>query len=164
MQMKKTLTILLLAGLAVPVAVPSPTLYAETTALDAVPQVAPSPTKKKLNLPRTGEIASLVITDQDNVDAPMPWGADNQIGDLGSPIMGSITHVGENWIVRITNSTDDRTLNASFNLKQFDSRGRTVRSEPFTYSLRPKESVERRVRAALRISRVTLDLTDWKER
>lgn len=158
----KIISVVILA--AVGVAAPSTTLNAQQPVGEGTLQVAPSPTKKKLNLPRSGEIASLVITNQDNVDAPMPWGADKEIGNLNSPIMGSITQVGENWIVRITNSSEDRTLNANFDLQQYDSRGQKVRSDPFTYSLRPKESVERPVRAAMNITRVLLNLTDWKEK
>jgi len=128
------------------------------------PTPPPTPTpKKKLNLPKSGELAALVLVEV-GVVGPIPWGSGKQVDSLKSPLLGSITQEEGNWIVRISNTSKDRMLNASFELAQYNQNGQKVKSDPFSYSLRPQESVERPVRATSNVTRIILNLTDWKEK
>lgn len=125
--------------------------------------VQPTPTRKPLKLPRSGVLATTIVTGGSSVQTDAPWGTAKQAVNMQAPVLGAVSKKEGNWMVKISNTSKDRTLNVNLELAQYNLNGQKVKSDPFSYSLRPGEVVERPVRAASNLSQVQLNLTDWKE-
>ncbi|NMC63758.1 MAG: hypothetical protein GYA55_11400 [SAR324 cluster bacterium] len=124
---------------------------------------AVSKEKKKLKLPKTGVLASTIETGDTDLKTNMPWGAGKQVDTIKVPIGASIVKNENYWNVRISNNSKDRSFSLSAELAQYSSSGQKVKSDPFSYSLQPGQSVERRVTAASNVYQAQVNLTDWKE-
>lgn len=133
---------------------------------DAAPGESPIPasTKKPLDLPKTGVLATSMVAGGEGAQVDMPWGSGNEIGNLPSPILGSIMKREGGWVVRLSNASKDRTLSVNVELAQYNGQGRKVKSDPFSYSLTPGAKTERMVTGVDGVRKVELLLTGWKEK
>lgn len=126
----------------------------------AISQVGAQEMPKKL--PKMGVLASTGGGALSNYDAPDVWGGNDISGDEEPPIMASIVRTSpEKWTVNITNTTDD-PYSISIRFTQTADGGRSLNSNSFSFSLRPKESASESVTANSSSTGGIVTLTNWK--
>lgn len=91
-----------------------------------------------------------------------PWGGTDIEGSKASPISGSVGRGAErDWVARVVNNSED-TYRANMAVKQYDERGRVIKTDNFSVSLGPKTSTERTFRAHPTALNSDLELKSWK--
>lgn len=119
--------------------------------------------KEKKDLPKTGVLALYMSSASTNVKAPLPWGGVDASGDKPSPLTASILKREDGWIIRIVNNSTDKGYSANFEFASYDAKGKKIKSDPFSYSLKPGERVERPSRGTENTAAAQVALTSWKE-
>ena len=118
--------------------------------------------KKKEELPQKGVLSTTVTKSYKNAKLDIPWGSTDAVGGGVSPITGSVSRFSEKeWLVKVFNNSDKRY---SFNVKvtQYSDRGSQVKSDSFSYTLKPKESVDRKLSRSSGARDAQLSLEGWK--
>jgi hypothetical protein len=124
-------------------------------------QPAVAEEKRQRELPKSGTLAGSLVSGYDSKAVDMPWG--EEVGDKEAPpISGSVSRVGPNqWVARIFNNTPDR-YSVDLEVVQIGESGARVRSDYFSYTLKPGETAERPVRTGANVAQCTLNLRNWK--
>lgn len=120
--------------------------------------------EKKIELPKQGRLAGTVSGGLGDLGAVGPWlGKDDSDEKAEAPLNASLNRNGDKWVLRVSNSSKDQ-YTASIKVTQSDASGRTVRSSPFSVSLRAGESTERTFRAHPSAANAVADLTRWSSK
>ena len=119
--------------------------------------------EKKRELPQTGVLSGTGGGAAAGVAMEGPWGGTSLEGkDSGNPIGGSVSRLSDrDWVAKVANSSEDR-YRVTVAVVQYDERNRRLKSDTFSLSLQPKETVERPFRANPSTSHSMLELKSWK--
>lgn len=123
----------------------------------------PKESDKKKELPKSGNLSTSINSGSVSSSVPDPFGG-IEIGEgEGSPISGSISRLDEDtWQMRVFNNSQD-TYSVNLGVKQRDEDGRTLKSDSFSYTLKPGSSAERPIQAASGSREADLDLRSYSK-
>ena len=115
---------------------------------------------KKKELPREGSLSfSGGMGGETGIGVAMPWGSDNE---GSAPITGSVSKSGpDTWMMRVFNNSEE-PYSVSLKVLQFNPQGTQVKSDSFSYTLKPGQKAERSVSAGSGSTRGELKLESWK--
>lgn len=136
--------------------------FAEEPAAPAEVPAEAAPKKQK-DLPRSGSLSSSISGIHDSRAIPGPWGGVDVKGETASPITGSVSKISANkWQMRVFNNSED-SYSVSLAVHQYNRVGTKIKSDSFSYSLRPGASAERTLSSLAETEQCTLDLVNWKK-
>ncbi len=119
-------------------------------------------TKKQRDLPKSGTLSTSISTGSVASQIPGVWGGVNAMGDDPAPIAGSVSRSSANsWEMKIFNQSED-TYSVNLAVIQTNDRGSQVRSDSFSYTLKPKQSESRSLPAGTGAVTASLDLRSFK--
>lgn len=115
----------------------------------------------KKELPRQGSLSVSAGTGgAGNFGYEMPWGSDNE---GSAPISGSVSRMGQDsWVMKVFNNSED-TYSVNLRVIQSSERNATLKTDSFSYTLKPGQNAERTLRAAPNSARGELRLDSWKK-
>jgi hypothetical protein len=100
-------------------------------------------------------------------DVDVPWGTD-VLKDKPAPIAGSVSRVGaREWVMKLINNTED-TYSVSVEVVQTCrdvclTKGVTkIKSDNYSYTLKSKQTVEKKFTTVASVTDCSLKLTRWK--
>ncbi len=115
---------------------------------------------KATPLPRSGSLSTSISTGAVNQKIPDVWGGVD--GKDEAPIAGSVSRLNPStWQMKVFNNSKD-TYSANLGVVQRNSRGSVVKSDSFSYTLRPNQSESRTIAAGLNATEAALDLRSFK--
>jgi hypothetical protein len=121
---------------------------------------AESASTKEQSLPKSGRLASVGVAGSHGAQAKGLWAGDTKSGGGSAPLAASVRKAGSNWIVNVSNKSEDQ-YSASIKLTQTDASGRELRRDHMTVSLKAGASTERSFRASNNSIGATVDLNSW---
>lgn len=132
----------------------------------ALPAAAENETKaeKKEELPKSGVLSRSGTAGggRKSTTVAMPWGGVDQASQSTAPIAGSVSKISaREWKAFIVNNSED-TYEVDVRVVQLDKRGTQVKTDSFSYTLKPKQAVERMVAATFSTMDAQLMLERWK--
>lgn len=131
----------------------------DKAALNSATQQQAKPKKKEL--PKSGVLAQTRSSGTGASSVDVPWGSD-VMKDKAPPITGSVSRLGaRDWSLKVFNNTDD-VYSASLEVLQFAKGGKRLKSDNYSYTLKPKERVERKFIANQGVVDCALNLSKWK--
>ena len=114
-------------------------------------------------LPKSGSLSSTVSGVYDSRVVPGPWGGVDPSGESSSPISGSVSRVSANkWVMKVFNNSDD-TYSVNLAVHQFNLTGSKIKSDSFSYNLKPGESAQRDITSLAQTEQCSLDLVSWRK-
>lgn len=120
-----------------------------------------APDAPKKELPRSGTLSGTSVSGTGGKSVDAPWGSEDVING-GAPISGSVSKVSERqWNMRIFNNSED-TYSVDLEVAQLNERNTKVKSDHYSYTLRPKQTAERSISAYSNTKQCTLNLLSWK--
>jgi hypothetical protein len=119
--------------------------------------------KEKKKLPKEGVLSqSFSAAGGGSQNAEVPWGSD-LLGDKGPPVSGSVSRIGNReWSMKVLNTSDD-TYSVSLEVVQMRRGAQKLKSDYYSYTLKPKQAVEKTFKAAQGAEECTLKLNKWKK-
>lgn len=120
--------------------------------------------KKEQELPKSGSLSSTISGVHGSRNVPGPWGGSSaRTEDKAAPISGSVSKVSaREWRARIFNNSED-TYSVNLAVHQFDRNDKKIKSDSFSYTLKPGQSVDRPISALATTEQCSLDLLSWKK-
>ncbi len=120
--------------------------------------------KPEKKLPKSGSLSISSSGTSASKNFPDPWGADNVVDSNSAPITGSVSKISPtNWVAKVFNNSDD-TYSVSLAVYQYDRRNTKIKSDSFSYTLRPRESAERPISTSMNTEQCELDLLSWNKK
>ncbi len=117
--------------------------------------------KKKKELPSSGTLSQTRTAGTSGSFVPAPWG-DDVLSDEAPPIGGSVSRVGaRDWVMKVVNNTKD-TYTVSLELVQLGRGSKPLKSDYYSYTLKPEAKVERKFSTNQNVADCALKLTKWK--
>lgn len=117
---------------------------------------------KGVDLPKSGVLSDTFASGRSGVTAPGTWGDSNVLSSDPAPISGSVSKLSNNkWQMRLFNNSED-PYSVSVEVRQIDTNRVVQRRDTFSYTLKPKQSVEREVTAYSPGVDCALELLKWK--
>lgn len=117
--------------------------------------------KAKKELTKSGVLSQTRSGGTAATEVDVPWGTD-VLKDKPAPISGSVSRVGpRDWMLRVFNNTED-TYSASLEVVQMARGGNRLKSDHYSYTLKPKQKVERKFSTLQTVTDCSLNLTKWK--
>ncbi|RMG40378.1 MAG: hypothetical protein D6719_11095 [Candidatus Dadabacteria bacterium] len=124
------------------------------------PALALDEQEEEEKLPPSGTLASTVGGGYGDARVDIPWGSDAK---GGAPISGSVSRAADGkWLMKVFNNSED-IYDVNLEVVQYDSRGRKIKSDHFTYRLKPGGSEERIVSGRSNTKNAALRLNGWKK-
>ena len=121
--------------------------------------------KPKEEFPKSGVLSRSVTTGYDSRNVEMPWtkkGASTGLDEV-APISGSVSKISnKQWRMKVFNNTED-TYSVSLKVVQVTASGSYLKSDSFSYTLKPKQSEERTVSSTEATADASLELLSWKK-
>ncbi len=91
-----------------------------------------------------------------------PWGGVDASGETKSPISGSVSKISAREWKMFVKSNSEFKVYASVQVVQYALNGAKVKTDNFSYTLKPGESVERQVYATPQTASADLKLVSYK--
>jgi hypothetical protein len=118
------------------------------------------PAGKKKQLPSSGSLSTSISTGAVDRKIPDVWGGVDSKDE--APIAGSVSRLNPStWQMKVFNNSSD-TYSANLGVVQRNSRGSVVKTDSFSYTLRPNQSESRTISAGLNATEAALDLRSFK--
>ncbi|RIL09229.1 MAG: hypothetical protein DCC75_07015 [Proteobacteria bacterium] len=115
------------------------------------------------NLPKSGVLSRSVKGGYQSKDVNVPWGTEESPAKETSPITGSVSKLSDKaWKMKLFNNSEESTYSADVRVNQYNLRGVKIKSDYFSYTLKPGESTERDVSASASTVDSQLELVSWK--
>lgn len=128
----------------------------------AAPDSKSSGVESADDLPKSGVLSASGAGGPRGWNLSEPWGGVDAQGAERSPISGSVSRQNDReWVMRLFNNSEDPYA-VTVQVKLFGSTGGALRSETFSYSLKPGASADRVIRAPTGVSEGQLSLLSWK--
>jgi hypothetical protein len=127
---------------------------------------APQATPKAVagDLPRSGELSRSINSGDPARRVPDTFGGIDILGNDQRALSGSVSRVDqEYWSVRVFNNSSDDTFSVNVGVKQFNEAGGVVKTDYFSYHLKPHTSTEQTVQAAPGASEASLELRNYRK-
>jgi|GEM_PF-1810736 len=124
--------------------------------------------EKKEELPKSGVLSRSLGTGYQSTNVDMPWGSDGKDSAGGAasgrpPISGSVSKVSPaQWLMRVFNNSED-SYSVNLRVIQRDMRGTVLKSDSFSYNLRPGQKAERSISSYRNTADAELNLVSWKK-
>jgi len=133
-----------------------------TSGLQApVADAAPN-TESSSELPKSGELSASLSGGYGKRQLAEPWGGVDERGETNSPITGSVSKKNaREWTMRVFNNSDD-PYSVQLQVNMYGRTGGKTKSDSFSYTLKPKGSVERGLVAPTGTEEAKLSLLSWK--
>jgi len=123
-------------------------------------RVEAQPAGKKKQLPSSGSLSTSISTGAVDRKIPDVWGGVDSKDE--APIAGSVSRLNPStWQMKVFNNSSD-TYSANLGVVQRNSRGSVVKTDSFSYTLRPNQSESRTIPAGLNATEAALDLRSFK--
>lgn len=117
--------------------------------------------KKKKELPNSGTLSETRNVGTSGSFVPAPWG-DDVLSEEEPPIGGSVSRLNaREWIMKVVNNTKD-TYSVSLQLVQLARGSKPLKSDYYSYTLKPGASAERKFTTNQTVVDCALKLTKWK--
>ena len=124
-------------------------------------QAAEADKEKKRELTKSGVLAQTHSSGTTGTGVEVPWGTD-VLKDKPAPISGSVSRVGvRDWSMKLFNNSED-TYSASVEVVQMTRGGKRLKSDHYSYTLKAKQSAERKFSTNQSVTDCALNLTKWK--
>ena len=119
--------------------------------------------EKGKDLPKSGNLSTSFISGAASSSVPDPFGGVD-IGDEGSaPITGSVSRIdADTWRMRVFNNSQD-VYSVNLGVAQRDDRGATLKTDNFSYTLKPGSSAEETIQSASGALEAALDLRSYRK-
>jgi hypothetical protein len=126
------------------------------------PAVA-APKEKEKDLPKSGNLSTSVTSGAASSTFPDPFGGVGIADEDSAPITGSVSRIDEDtWRMRVFNNSQD-VYSVNLGVKQRDDRGATVKTDNFSYTLKPGASAEQTIQSASGAMEADLDLRSYRK-
>lgn len=117
--------------------------------------------KKEKELPKSGTLSTSATSGSVNSKVPDVWGSDNDSKESAAPISGSVSKSdASNWEMKVFNDSDD-TYSVNLSVIQKNERGAQVKTDAYSYTLKPKQSERRKITAGVGATSASLDLRSF---
>jgi hypothetical protein len=117
--------------------------------------------KDKKKLAKSGVLAQTQSSGTNNTNIAVPWGED-VLKDKPAPISGSVSRIGaRDWSMKLINNSED-TYSASVEVMQMARGGKRLKSDHYSYTLKPGDKIERKFTTNQSVTDCSLNLTKWK--
>ena len=93
-----------------------------------------------------------------------PWGGIDLDGKNVNPLIASVQRVSEREFSYTVKNNSEDNYSTTLKLVSYDSRGKRIRSVPASVSLRPGQSVTRKVRASSTVSSMEVEMSSFKKK
>ena len=148
------LTVSLVSCLSIFLNLCTASLFAQDSALKA--KVDPNK-----GLPKSGTLSSTYNAgfQAKSVDV---WSRKGESIEAAAPLSGSVSKgSASQWKMKIYNNSDD-SFDANVRVRQTNAKGLAIKTDSFSYRLKPKSSNERSISAVAGSVDAQLDLVSWK--
>ncbi|MBX7136679.1 MAG: hypothetical protein K1X83_01755 [Oligoflexia bacterium] len=118
---------------------------------------------KDKQLPKSGSLSSSGdMTAGGSAKVGLPWGSDTFSG-ANAPIGGSVFRTSpREWTMKLANNSKD-TYSASVAVYQYDKNQRKIKTDNFSYTLKPGQTTQRAIGSAISSTVADLSLLSWKK-
>jgi hypothetical protein len=114
-------------------------------------------------LPRSGSLSQTISGVHGSRAVSEPWGGTDTQGKDQPPISGSVSRISPTrWVMRIFNNSSD-AYSVDLSVVQLNRQGNKIKSDSFSYSLKPGQTAERDIAASSLTEQCSLDLRSWKK-
>lgn len=128
----------------------------------AVPHATPRAVDGKL--PSSGELSRSINSGDPARRVPDTFGGIDVLGNEQRALSGSVSRVDqEYWNVRVFNNSAEDTFSVNVGVKQFNDTGGVLKTDYFSYLLKPHASTEQMVQAAPGASEASLELRNYRK-
>jgi hypothetical protein len=119
--------------------------------------------EKEEELPKSGSLSTSISTrNRNSTSVAEPWGGVNIQGKDASPISGSVSKTQKGYVARMFNNSED-TYSVSVRVVQLGKNDNTLKTDSFSMTLKPGQSMERPVSAAPGVFSADLKLENWRK-
>jgi hypothetical protein len=116
----------------------------------------------KKKLPKSGTLSASVSSGGATNAIPGAWGADDNGWNGAAPITGSVSRMNPStWRMFVINESEDE-YSVNLSVIQRDQRGTQVKSDSYSYTLKPKQSETRSVSSSTSAVSASLELRSFK--
>lgn len=128
---------------------------------DADSSTPNSKIEKKKKLPKSGILSSSVSTGAVTNNIPQTWGSDSDTSGTEAPIAGSVSRMNpSSWQMKVFNQSKD-TYSINVSVIQRDDRGSQVKTDSYSYTLKPGQNESRTVSAGNNSTNAVLELRSF---
>ncbi len=118
---------------------------------------------KERELPKSGQLSTSVTSGAATTTVPDPFGGIDVSDGEPAPITGSVSRIdAENWRMRVYNNSQD-TYSVNLGVQQRDDTGMTIKTDNFSYTLKPGASAEQSIIAASGAMEADLNLRSYRK-
>ena len=116
----------------------------------------------KKKLPKSGTLSASVSSGGATNAIPGAWGADENGWNGAAPITGSVSRMNPStWRMFVINESEDE-YSVNLSVIQRDQRGTQVKSDSYSYTLKPRQSETRSVSSSTSAVSASLELRSFK--
>ena len=113
-------------------------------------------------LPKSGNLSTSLKSGAASAEVPEPFGGEDISGEKEAPITGSVSRTSRDaWTVKVFNNTKDE-YSVDLDVIQVNMSGATVKTDSFSYRLKPGQSEEEKVSTGIGARDAELNLRNWK--
>lgn len=113
-------------------------------------------------LPSSGNLSTSLKSGAAVAEIPEPFGGDDISGDRLAPITGSVSRATrDSWSMKVFNNTQDE-YSVDVDVLQLNTGGQTVKTDSFSYHLKPGHSEQEMISAGIGARDAELNLRRWR--
>lgn len=113
-------------------------------------------------LPSSGNLSTSLKSGAAVAEIPEPFGGDDISGDRLAPITGSVSRATrDSWSMKVFNNTKDE-YSVDVDVFQLNTSGQTVKTDSFSYNLKPGASEQEKLSAGIGARDAELNLRRWR--
>jgi hypothetical protein len=113
-------------------------------------------------LPPSGNLSTSLKSGAAEAEVPEPFGGEDISGEGLAPITGSVSRVTQDsWSMKVFNNTKDE-YSVDLDVFQLNMQGQTVKTDSFSYRLKPGTSEQEKISAGIGARDAELNLRRWK--
>ena len=121
--------------------------------------------REKKKLPKSGILSISGSAGYGSYKLPAAWGESENTEGNNAPLAGSVTKVGQKqWKAKVTNQSKEDQYSFGARVLQLSMKGDKVKTDSFSGTLKPKESIERVFTAHANSVSAALELSNWKKK
>ncbi len=120
------------------------------------------PSNNDQELPKSGNLSTSLKSGAVNATIPDIFGGEDISDNNQSPITGSVSRTNnESWTMKVFNNSKDQ-YSVNLDVIQSDVSGATVKSDSYSYNLKPGRSEQRAVSAGIGARDAALNLRSYR--
>jgi hypothetical protein len=118
---------------------------------------------KEKELPKSGNLSTSVMSGAATTEVPDPFGGIDISDEESAPITGSVSRIDQDtWRMRVYNNSQD-VYSVNLGVQQRDDSGRVLKTDNFSYTLKPGTSAEQSIQSASGAYEAGLDLRSYRK-